>query len=75
MCFLVEVGAQLAGVDQVPVVGEADSIRRVDVEGLTLGALHGSRGMRTLFLHCPPAQDDMGWKEGGKHTELVPAVG
>jgi hypothetical protein len=39
MGFFVEVAAQLGGVDQVAVVGKAQTVGRVDVERLALGAL------------------------------------
>jgi len=37
--LLIEIGAQSRCVDQVSVVGEAEAVRGVDVEGLAFGAL------------------------------------
>jgi len=39
MSLLIEIGAQLRGIDQIAVVRKADAIGRVDIERLAFSAL------------------------------------
>ena len=69
--LLVEVVAQLAGVDQVAVVCEADTVGGVDIERLALGALGGSKVVSSSKQISKPKKK----KKKKRLTELVPAVG
>lgn len=43
VCFLIEELAQLGGVDQVTIMRKADTVGRVDIKRLALGALCATR--------------------------------
>ena len=53
MCFLIEEGFELDGIDEVAVVCEADAIRAVDEEGLGFGiGTCTGRGISEVSKSC-----------------------